>query len=129
LEKDDPRSLMASTELVVHRAIYRKTATLAVVHAHPPYATLLSMVRDQIVPVDSEGTYYFKEVGVVTPQKTIGSEEAAHLVSERLKDSRIVLMRGHGSFARGDSLEEAFMLTTSLESSCFYLYHLDRAGQ
>lgn len=123
-EKNAAGDSMASTELVVHRAIYEKTSGLAVVHTHPPYATLLSMVLDAIIPVDSEGIYLFQKAPVVSPEKTIGSEETAVLVSESLQDSKIVLIRGHGSFARGDTLEEAFMLTTSLEASAFFLYHL-----
>ncbi len=124
LEGRDSHILMASSEVVVHSAVYRNTSALAVVHAHPPYATLLSMLEDEVVPVDSEGSYLFKKVPVVSVEKTIGSEEAAEVVSEALRDYRIVLMRGHGSFARGDMVEEAFMFTTSLEASCFFLYHM-----
>jgi L-fuculose-phosphate aldolase len=124
LEQDDTRILMASSELVVHKAIYRNTSAIAIVHAHPPYATLISMLEEELIPADSEGSYFFKRVPIVSPEKTIGSEEAAGLVSEVLKDYKVVLMRGHGSFARGDMLEEGFMLTTSLEASAFFLWHL-----
>lgn len=120
---------MASSELIVHTAIYKNTGARAVIHAHPPYATLLSMLHDEVVPVDSEGLYLFGKTPVVSPKKTIGSEESAHLVSEQLKGHKIVLIRGHGSFARGETLEEAFMYTTSLESSSFFLWHLDMLGK
>ena len=125
VERNDAHVLMASSEFVVHKAIYASTSALAVVHAHPPYAVLLSMGRDELIPVDSEGSYFFKKIPVVSPEKTIGSEEAALAVSECLRDYKIVLMRGHGSFARGASLEEAYMLTSSLESSAFFLYHTE----
>lgn len=128
LERTDANILMASSEYVVHRSIYLKTSALAVVHTHPPYATLLSMTDDELIPVDSEGSYLFKRVPVVSPEKTIGSAEAAGIVSEYLKDYKVVLMRGHGSFARGDMLEEAYMLTSSLESSAFFLYHMKKDG-
>lgn len=124
LNRNDSHVLMASSETVVHRAIYRNTSALAVIHAHPPYATLLSMLEDEIIPADSEGSYLFKKIPVVSLEKTIGSRDAATAVSEYLKDYRIVLMRGHGSFARADLLEEAYMLTSSLESSAFFTYHL-----
>ena len=124
LNEKDSRILMASSEVVVHSAIYRNTSALSVVHAHPPYATLLSLLEDEIIPVDSEGSYLFKKVPVISVEKTIGSKDAANLVSEALKDYRIVLMRGHGSFARGDMVEEAYMFTSSLEASCFYLHHM-----
>jgi L-fuculose-phosphate aldolase len=124
LEKTDAHVLMASSELAVHRAIYKSTSALAVIHAHPPYATLLSMTHDELIPVDSEGSYLFKKVPVITVEKTIGSEEAGLIIGEALKDYRVVMMRGHGSFARGDMVEEAYMFTSSLEASSFYLYHM-----
>jgi L-fuculose-phosphate aldolase len=129
LNQDNSNVPTASTELVVHTAIYKNTSALAIVHAHPPYATLLSMLQDEIIPLDSEGSYFFKKIPVVTPVKTIGSPEAAKLVSEQLQEYKIVLIRGHGSFARGDTLEEAFMYTTSLESTAFFVYHLHHAGK
>jgi len=124
LGQDNVQAPMASSELVVHTAIYHNTSALAIVHVHPPYATLLSMLRDEIIPVDVEGRYLFTKIPVVTPDQAIGSEESARLVSERLKDYKIVLIRGHGSFAKGETLEEAFMYTTSLESTSFFLWNL-----
>jgi L-fuculose-phosphate aldolase len=129
LGQDNSQIPMASSELIVHTAIYKTTSALAIIHTHPPYATLLSMLQDEIIPVDSEGLYLFGKTPVVSPKKTIGSEESAHLVSEQLKRNKIVLIRGHGSFARGETLEEAFMYTTSLESSSFFLWHRHIAGK
>ncbi len=128
LGQDNSQIPMASSELIVHTAIYKATRTHAIIHTHPPFATLLSMVEDEIIPVDSEGLYVFKKAPVVSPKKTIGSEESAYLVSEQLKKNRIVIARGHGSFAKGDTLEEAFMYTTSLESSSFFLWNLNNGG-
>ncbi len=125
VEENDARVLRASSELIVHRAIYRKTGASAVVHAHPPHATLLSVLYGELIPVDSEGCHLLKKVPVIQVEKMIGSEEGAEAVSEALKDYRIVLMRGHGSFARGETLEEAYMLTSSLEASSFFTYHLE----
>jgi L-fuculose-phosphate aldolase len=123
IHEDDSHILMASSEVVIHRAIYRNTSALAVVHTHPPYATLLSMKDDEIIPIDSEGSYLFKRVPVVVSEKTIGSIEASVMISDCLKDYKIVLLRGHGSFARGDTLEEAYMYTSSLEASGFFVFH------
>jgi len=124
LDKDDPNLPLASSETVVHKAIYIHTNALAVIHAHPPYATLLSMIQEELIPRDSEGSFLFKKVPVVTPENTIASEESANIVSECLKNHKIVLVRGHGSFARGDTLEEAHMFTSSLESSAFFLHYI-----
>lgn len=129
LENNVGPVLMASSELVVHKAIYRKTSALAVVHAHPPYATLLSMKEDELIPIDSEGSHFFMRVPVVNPEKTIGSEEASRMVSEHMKDCKVVLVRNHGSFARGETIEEAYMLTSSLEASAFFLHHQKGRGK
>jgi L-fuculose-phosphate aldolase len=122
----DPNDNRASSELIVHRAIYRVTGAAAIVHAHPPYATLLSMFQDELAPVDSEGCYLLEKVPVTSIDKTVsvGLPESAYAVSEALKEQKIIMLKGHGSFARGDTLEEAYMLTSCLEASSFYLYQL-----
>ena len=129
IETTDAHVLMASSELAIHRAVYQNTSALAFIHAHPPYATLLSMMRDVIIPIDSEGSYLFKKVPVVTVEKTIGSQEAGGVISRELQDYKVVMMRGHGSFARGDLLEDAYMYTSSLEAASFYLYHMEEGKE
>ena len=129
LKKNDYSLLMAPSEVFVHKAIYHNTSALAIIHAYPPYATLLSMTEDELVPVDWEGFHVLKKVPVMTLEETISSEKAPRIVSELLKDYKIILVRGHGSFARADMLEEVYMLTSSLESSAFFLYNLKGTGK
>jgi len=117
LDHDDSGVAMASTEMVVHRAIYRATSAQAIVHCHPPSAIALSLGTKTIVPVDSEGAFLLHQVPVVTARKPIGSEEVAELLPPLLKEHRIVMLRGHGSFAIGQALEQALMLSSSLEVS------------
>ncbi len=84
------------------------------------------MLRDELTPIDSEGCYLLQKVPVISIDKTItvGLPESAYAVSEALKEHKIMMLKGHGSFARGDTLEDAYMLTSSLEASSFYLYQL-----
>ena len=42
ISKNNRSTLLASIELAVHRAIYRETQALAIVHAHPSLMPLLS---------------------------------------------------------------------------------------
>ncbi|HWI54246.1 MAG TPA: class II aldolase/adducin family protein, partial [Desulfobacteria bacterium] len=46
LDKNDSHITLASTEIGVHRSIYKNTSALSIVHAHPVYATALSLVDD-----------------------------------------------------------------------------------
>ena len=118
LEENDANVTLASTEIVVHRAIYQATSALAIVHTHPPYAIAQSLVKDEIVPVDSEGSYLLHKVPVVAAQLTAGSTEVAELLPRWLKEYDLVMLRGHGPFAIGHLLEEAYQLTSVLEMAC-----------
>ncbi|GAB4290026.1 MAG: aldolase [Coriobacteriia bacterium] len=116
-----------SREIVVHRAIYAATDALAVVHAHPPYTIARSFEHDAIVPVDSEGLYVLGEVPVVRAATTIASAEAAAVLAEALHAAPVAVLRTHGPFAKGATLEEAFMRVSVLEASARILGIRERA--
>ncbi|MRS11687.1 MAG: fuculose phosphate aldolase [Actinobacteria bacterium] len=110
-----------SRELVVHRAIYAATDARAIVHAHPPHTVARSFAHDTIEPADSEGLYVLGTVPVVSAATTIASPEAATVLSDALRSAPIAVLRTHGPFARGASLEEAFMHVSVLEASATIL--------
>jgi len=118
LEKADSGVLLASSELVVHRAIYLATPALAIVHAHPRTAIALSLSRDEIVPIDNEGSYLLHKVPVVAAEFASGSAEMVERVPVALQEYKIVMLRGHGCFSIGQTLEEAFQWASCLEESC-----------
>ena len=70
------------------------------------------------MPVDSEGSYLLHKVPVVQTELTAGSKEVAEVLPRWLKEYDIVLLRGHGPFAIGHLLEEAYQLTSVLEMTC-----------
>ena len=117
IEGEDENSASASRELIVHQAIYLGTAHDAVVHAHPAHATALSLTMNKIVPIDSEGHYSLGTVPVLSVDDSIGSREVADRIPEILAENPMVMVAGHGSFAAGKDLEEAFRYTSCLEMS------------
>lgn len=128
LNENDAFISLASTEIIVHRAIYKETTALAIFHAHPPSAVALSFCCDSIVPEDSEGRYILKKVPVVKAKLTVGAREVAELLPSYLKEFKVVMLKGHGSFAIGMLLEEAFSLTSTLEHSSRILKDLKALG-
>ncbi|MHB9003288.1 MAG: class II aldolase/adducin family protein [Coriobacteriia bacterium] len=128
LEQDDSEIALASTEIVVHRAIYRRTNGLAIVHTHSPNTILRSMIDDEIIPIDSEASYLLHKVPVFSLPQTAGSGDVAETVSEALRDYKCVVLRGHGPFAIGTVLEEAFQWISSLEMACNILNKRDALG-
>ena len=128
IAKNDRATPLASTELSVHRSIYKKTSALAVVHAHPSYAVALSFTEEEIVPCDMEGQVLVSKVPILGKQVMAKAGDLAEEVAEVLKQHKVVLVRGHGSFAASQLLEEAYYYTAVLEQSCRLLYLLKSLG-
>lgn len=116
----------ASSELPAHRAIYLKTPAKAIAHCHPPHAIAISLLMNRMIPVDVEGAYHLKEVPVLISEQPVGSSEIAAEIAALLEYNKIILCRGHGSFAVGTKLEEAYQWSSCLEHSSKILW-LSRA--
>jgi len=118
VEKDDENTHLASSELQVHRAIYQQSLFKAIVHSHPVHATALSFLRHIIRPEDEGGKIFIPEVPVIGFGKEPQPGGAAEEIAEALKTYAVVVVHRHGSFARGMTLEEAYVITELLEISC-----------
>ena len=118
LDKNDSGVALASTELLAHRMIYKMTPALAIVHCHPRTAIAFSLSRDEIVPIDNEASYLLKKVPVITEEFASGTPEMANDLAKALQQYKIVMLRGHGSFATGQTIDEAFHWSSTLEESC-----------
>jgi len=99
ISKNSRATPLASIELAVHRAIYKETMALAIVHAHPPH-------------------YLEDKVPVLGWNMEVKPGGLADIIAAELKQRRIVIVRGHGGFAIGQLLDEAYNLTTALEECC-----------
>jgi L-fuculose-phosphate aldolase len=113
-----------SNEYRVHRAVYKTTPFKAVVHAHPPHAVAISLVFDEVIPQDCEGQMFCPMIPVV--QGSPGTDVLAARVSEGLARAPIVIARGHGTFAAGKTLDEAYIFTSLAEHSCQVLALIER---
>lgn len=101
-----------SSDTVLHSTIYAVTGANAVAHAHPRHAIALSFDTDLFVPGDLEGELHLKDVPVIGtgPMQV---EQIASALQARL----VVILRGHGAYARGQNLWEALHWLTALEES------------
>lgn len=118
IDEEDSQSAKASRERPVHCAIYRGTSAQAIVHAHPPQLIAMSFIVDKFTPIDAEGRYFFPDgIPVIEVANAIASEEVATKITPLFREFPIVIVRGHGTFAVGNTLEEGFHYTSSLEHS------------
>ncbi|MFB0556374.1 MAG: aldolase [Dehalococcoidia bacterium] len=129
IAKNDRATPLASSELAVHRSIYKNTSALAVVHAHPPYAVALSFIEKEIIPCDMEGRALLPKVLILGQGIAVKAGDLGEEIAETLKQYKVVLVWGHGSFAAGQLLEEAYYYTSVLEQSCRLLYLLKALGR
>jgi L-fuculose-phosphate aldolase len=118
INKNDRVTPLASVELPVHRAIYQNTHARAIVHAHPTHATALSMTVKEISSSHLENFCGLGCVPVVGWGMDTKAGNLAEIIAESLKDHRITVVYGHGTFAVGQLLDEAFNCTTGLEEAC-----------
>ena len=130
LDIDKPSNLdpIASSETIVHRTIYKNTPALSIIHAHPFFSVIESMLveNESIVPINIEGEYFLHEIPVV--KGATGSPELADQTAHMLSTHKGVIVFGHGTFAIGKTLEEAYFVTALLEQSCKMKYYFDLAS-
>lgn len=117
IDKEGPLDKRASSELLVHREIYKRTNHCAIVHAHPVNVIKLSFKKDMLEFIDSEGKMLLGSVKVI-PDYEPGSKELAHIIAKELTNSNLVIVRGHGVFSADEDLMKAYSNVSILEHSC-----------
>jgi len=118
IDTDDDTAAEASSEIAVHRAIYRHTPALAIVHAHPAHAIALSIGDEKIEPLDVEGSYFMPGVPIIGRGEKVYGGKMADDIAKALVDCRVAVVYAHGSFAAGRDLYDALHYTSTLEESC-----------
>tara|TARA_B100000470_G_C19636130_1_gene322085 strand:- start:137 stop:709 length:573 start_codon:yes stop_codon:yes gene_type:complete len=105
-----------STDTLLHNTTYAvaESSVTAIVHAHPHHAIALSLEleKDFFIPEDYEGLFHLREVPLIDANS--GYEQK---IATELRDFPVVILRGHGAYARGVSLYEALHWITALEES------------
>jgi len=111
-----------SSNTDIHVAIYAAhPEARAILHAHPAYAVAQTVGSGagEFQPVNFEARLLFGHVPIVDGS----GADAPAVIASALGSSPIVLVRGHGSFARGADLWEALMYTTALEEAAEIATH------
>lgn len=124
----------ASSEAPAHISLYKNTKANAIVHCHPPTAIGISQAKSKFkisefgpsaggimynsIPLyDVESLYHLKYVPI-TAESSYGKDLANVLPQYFVAAANTVVVRGHGSFSIGESLEECLHYSTILEQAC-----------
>ncbi|MFC5214943.1 class II aldolase/adducin family protein [Streptomyces coerulescens] len=110
-------SLVPTSELPMHLAIYRATDAGAVVHTHAVHATAVSTLVPELPLIHYMAAALGGPVRVA-PYATYGTGELAENMLQALTDRTACLLQNHGTIAFGTTLDQAYDRTAQLEWMC-----------
>jgi ribulose-5-phosphate 4-epimerase/fuculose-1-phosphate aldolase len=109
--------LTQCSEVKIHACIYKTHPKIqAIVHVHPRYTILMSVLTGSLKPLRQEGAQLLRHPLPVYPHvKTIQSDAEGMEVANLLGESQAMLLRGHCAVTTGTRLSEAVMGMAQLE--------------
>ncbi|MEU6536267.1 class II aldolase/adducin family protein [Streptomyces sp. NPDC047000] len=110
-------TLVPTSELPMHLAVYRGTDAGAVVHTHAVHATAVSTLVDELPLIHYMAAALGGPVRVA-PYATYGTEELAGNMLRALTGRSGCLLRNHGTITYGATLDQAYDRTAQLEWMC-----------
>jgi ribulose-5-phosphate 4-epimerase/fuculose-1-phosphate aldolase len=126
--------ITASSELVAHQRIYQNSDCLAILHGHPRFSVVMSMLcEDQPTCEvtdcwrDCKKTRYLGDTPVVAGE--IGAGGLAKNVPPVIRENGRAIVYGHGVFCIGkQDFKEAFQGLVDVENWCRneYFFRLDQ---
>ncbi len=122
-----------SSEWRMHLACYKGRKDIrAVIHAHPPWTTLISLRKGDLEPsLLPEAEIYLREMRSI-PYHRPGSKELADAVFEVVtKNPRvdIFILKRHGAIVLGKDLRDARFKLERLEFFSFLFYLMELRGR
>ena len=117
MDGSHPHNQRPSSEWRFHLDILRSRKDVdAVVHAHPPYATMIAIMGREIPPIH----YMIAAAGGdsirCAPYATYGTAELSEYALKALEGRMACLLAHHGMIAVGPSLAKAMWLAVEVET-------------
>ncbi|RII31454.1 MAG: aldolase [Geobacter sp.] len=123
-ENSSTVGITASSELIAHRRIFETTSCRAILHGHPRFAVVMSMLCDEkehchITDCWKECTKVRILGGTPVVAGEIGAGGIAKNVPPVIGESGRAIVYGHGVFTIGtNDFEEAFQALVDVENWC-----------
>ncbi len=112
-----PPGITPPREVYLHTAVYKRRGdVMSVVHAHPEYATLMSLADAPLTALHHEGVLAVADgVDVYPDMAVIRTYELGEDMAETMGHKDSLLLQGHGAVSAGVSVEEAIATMLGLE--------------
>lgn len=123
-ENSSTVGITASSELVAHRSIFETTGCRAILHGHPRFAVVMSMLCEEQKNCsikdcwrDCRKVRFLGDTPVVAGE--IGAGGIAKNVPPVIGESGVAIVYGHGVFSIGmNDFREAFQALVTVENWC-----------
>ncbi len=122
LDNSSTCGITASSELLAHRLIYEQMGDGVILHGHPKFSIIMSMLCDNTECTEEECwnrcpvVRTCRDVPIVSGE--IGAGGLAEKISPVIRDSGRVIVFGHGVFTSGRNFNEAFEALLQTEVAC-----------
>lgn len=115
-------------ECHIHTEIYRRRPDIqAIVHGHPKWSTLLSIVGEAPAPVYAQGTL-LGDVATFANPFSVNTQAMGAALAGALGAGRAVVLRSHGTVVVGADIVEAFALALYMEDNAERQYLARQIG-
>lgn len=126
LDDSSTCGITASSELLAHRLIYEQTGEGVILHGHPKFSIIMSMVCDIDSCAQQDCWQNCQEMrscrGIRIVAGEIGAGGLAEKVSPVISQTGKVIVFGHGVFTFGQDFREAFDELRQTEEACMNEY-------
>jgi len=122
---DAPPGILQCNEVMIHACVLRARPEInSVVHAHPPFCVMMTVLGIPIVPMGIAGVRLIRKPLPVYPRPAlITSEAAGQEMTKCLGTAGAVQLFGHGVTSCGKTMEEAVMGMAQLEHQAQMNYY------
>src|SRR6478609_2637711 len=119
-----------TSEVLLHLAVYKNRPDVhAVVHCHPPHATVFAVAHEPIPKcILPEVEVFLGEVPVAR-YETPGGQKFADTILPYLKDCNTIILANHGTVTFGPTLEKAYWNSEIIDAYCNILILAKQLGR
>jgi len=125
MELDGPVNPDASSDFPIHRAIYLQTDAQAILHGHSPYAVAVSLTERSrsIKPLEYESRMLLPNIPIIKPNEN--KEDLGVDIAKAMSKGLACIVKGHGPYAVGKTVAEAFTALAIIEHACRVKFLVD----
>ena len=125
-----PKGIAPAGEIKLYTHIYKTRPDVgAIVHAHPRFATVMSVVKVPLSVVCHEGAHItLQGVPVFDDMNLVSTDETGFEMAAALGPRSALLLKAHGAVTVGGSLEQATVNMIDLEEQARMNFYCLSAG-